>query len=192
MHQSPVVVKKGGFFSALAYGVFGTLIAAVICGSGLGLYGLNIADRKSSEAITLGQALLGSIPDIQQSLPPILADLLNDQRDLSYRGELAISARIVGDEDRSRLVIEVANKGSKAVTLMSMRVTLDDKDGVPLRDLTTYVATPIAVEDEWRGPLLPDSTRRYSYRLRTMPADASIEITELRVWNPPEEEHAKV
>ena len=189
MHNSPVVVKKSGFLSALAYGVFGTLIAAVICGSGLGLYGLNIADRKSSEIIMLGRGLLGSIPEIQESLPPILADLLDDQRDLAYRRELDVSARIVGDEDHARLLIEVANEGSKAVTLMSMRVTLDDENGIPLRDLTTYVATPIAVEDEWRGPLLPDSTRRYSYRLRrTVPADVSIEITELRVWTPPGEQ----
>lgn len=182
--QTPVVVKKGGFLSAVAYGVFGTLIAAIICGSGLGLYGLNIADRKSSEFMMLGKGLVSSLPEIRDNLPPIMADLLDDQRDLGYRDNLSVATRIVGDEDDSRLVVEVANEGPKAVTLLSARITLDDEDGIPIREFVTYVATPVATCDEWRGPLLPESTRRFSYRLRrTWPADATVEITEIRVWN---------
>ena len=190
MHNSPVVVKKGGFFSALAYGVFGTLIAAVICGSGLGLYGLNIADRKSSEIIMLGHGLLGALPDIQEALPPVLADILNDRRDLEYRNHLDISTQVLPNADSekyTRYMVEVTNNGPKAISVLSLRVTLDDENGIPLREHTTYLATPIAVEDEWRGPLLPGSTRRVTYPVRKpWPDKATAEITELRVWDPRE------
>jgi hypothetical protein len=188
MNMGPaVIVKKGGFLSALAYGFFGTLTTIIICGSGLAFYGLHIVDSKSDTLVGLAQTAFESFPDIVKSLPPVFADALNDHRDPEYRDFLTTSVRIVPDKDDDRyrrIVVKVQNTGDKTVSLLSGHLVLEDADGVPIREFSTYVATPLAIEDEWRGPLFPGAKRQFSYRLKhPHPEQASLEISELRVWD---------
>ena len=188
MNMGPaVIVKKGGFLSALAYGFFGTLTTIIVCGSGLAFYGLHIEDSKSDTIFDLARTAVTSFPEMIQSLPPVLADALNDHRDPEYRDYLTTSVRIVPDTDDDRyrrIVVKVQNTGDKTVTLLSGHLVLEDDDGVPIREFSTYVATPLAIEDEWRGPLFPGAKRQFSYRLKNpQPEQASLEISELRVWD---------
>lgn len=188
MHGAPaVVIKKGGFLGSLALGVFGTLTAAIVCGSGLGIYALNIMDRKAGEMLEFGQGVVGNLPEIAESLPPVLSDALSDRRDPTYRKHVDATVRVVPSKDgdrKTRILVEVTNNGPETVTMMSAAISLEDEGGVPIRDFSAYVATPIAIENEWRGPLMPGSTRRFAYNLRSpVPANANIEITDLRVWD---------
>ena len=187
-HMSPVVVKKMGFFPALFLGLFGTIIASVVCAAGLGFYGLNIVDNKAGDVLALGQGLIRGLPEFQEALPPALADLLDDKRDPQYRRNIDVEARIVPDrnrDDRGRAVITVTNNGDETVSLMSLRVVLEDDRQVPIREMVTYAATPVTIDDQWRGPLLPGSTRKFSVCTwrGSGELDVSAEVTDLRVWN---------
>ncbi|MBU0639425.1 MAG: hypothetical protein KKB50_11220 [Planctomycetes bacterium] len=194
-----VIVKKGGVLSALAYGFFTFLTTTVVCASCLAFYGLVIVDTKTSDVLAFANGLSDgafsaltelhkSLPEWQKALPPALADSINDRRDPGYREQLDVRVRIVDDEESrtsALAVIEVTNNGTKTISLMTARIILDDERGVPVRELATFVATPLALcDDEWRGPLLPDETRRFTRRVQRSASEmtASIEITELRVW----------
>jgi hypothetical protein len=173
MSSSPtVVVQKGG----------------VLCGAGLGFYALNMADRKVGDFIRSGKTLLEVVPELRESLG-MVTDLLNDHRTPEYRAQLEAAVKIAraGEDRFSPLaVVEVANKGDQTVTYLTARVVVSDAAGVPLHEYRTFVATPVQInEHEWRGPILPGATRRYSLELRDAPtgAGAAIELTDVRTWN---------
>ncbi len=186
-----VVVRKGGALSALVSGVFATLIVCIVCGAALGWYTLNIADRKASEVLGAGQMLLMSMPEWRDSLPPALADMLHDRRAPEYRAQLEVLAEVIAGQGRHhspRAVITVTNNGAATVTLLTARIVLVDEAGLPQCERRVFIATPLTLdEDEWRGPLLPGATRRFSRSLcgldSVMPV--TVEITDVRVWSPP-------
>lgn len=191
MSASPsVVVKKGGAITALISGVFGTLIVCVICGAGLGFYAMNLADRKVSEFLQSGRTLLDVVPELRESFG-MVTDLLNDRRAPEYRRELDVSAEVApgrGRHEECAIVVEVANNGDDVVTYLTARVVLEGADGTPLDEYRTFVATPISVpDDQWRGPLLPGSVRRFAVPVRVIGSardlTATIEVTDLRTWN---------
>ncbi|HMQ15649.1 MAG TPA: hypothetical protein PKC49_06715 [Phycisphaerae bacterium] len=181
MNQAPaVIVKKGGFLAAIASGFFGLLTVSVICATCIVGYGMVLADRHLVRVVT-------SLPELWDSLPPVISDALRDRRALDYRGQVDVVVRCVESSGRSgerRTVIEVANRGNEIISLLALRVTLCDGDEIPRDEFVTYVATPFAVPDEreFRGPLLPGETRRIA---RLIAPDrvlaASYEITDLRV-----------
>jgi hypothetical protein len=196
-----VVVKKGGALTALISGLFATVIALILCGTGLGWYGLNLVDRKSSEIVGMGRDILAAVPDVRQSLP-VLAEGLDDRRAPDYRDQLetSVTVRTPNRHSTALALIEVENKGPETVTLLTGRVVLTDDNGVPY-ERSLYIATPFTIDDDWRGPLLPGSTRRIAVRMRTdgSPAtNGTLEITDLRLWNrsanknPPADAHAEL
>jgi hypothetical protein len=170
-----VIVKKTGFFSALAKGFFSLLTVAVVCGAGLGFYGMRIFEKNSDRVFDGAMDVLKNLPEWQKwraTLPPVLADVLDDHRDVAYRQKLDIQVRALepsreGDatsrrQNTPRIVIEVDNQGDQVVTMLAMRIALLDEDGVPVDSFTSYVATPIAASDwdrQLRGPILPGSQR---------------------------------
>ena len=117
----------------------------------------------------------------------LLADAIDDRRDLSYRPHIDATIDLLGEGSRSVTpVVEVTNNGNQIVSLLSMRVSLEDEDGIPSREMTVYAATPVAIDSDWRGPLLPGSKRRFALRSSRYSRDvdfATVEINELRVWN---------
>jgi hypothetical protein len=186
-----VVVRKGGALSALVSGVFATLIVCIVCAAALGWYTLSVVDRKASEVLGVGQALFQSMPEWRDSLPPALADMLHDRRAPEYRAQLDASAEVVAGHGRHsspRAIITVTNKGAATVTLLTARIVLADEAGHPQGERRIFIATPLTLdEDEWRGPLLPGTTRRFSRSLHGLEsvAPAALEITDVRVWSPP-------
>lgn len=189
MSQPPtVVVRKGGFLSAFAIGLFTFLTGVVICGTTITFYGLHIVDNRSGDVVSTVRALVAALPEWQKALPPAVSDALLDQRDPSYRAELQITTQVVPTgrrPDETMAIVEIRNDGSRTVSLLALRLTLEDEDGRPLKSISTYAATPLAIgDDDWRGPLLPGSTRRlteHAWPLRGA-AKASVEVNELRVW----------
>jgi hypothetical protein len=193
-HQT--VVKRGGFLSAVAYGFFGLLIAVIVCGAGVGIYALNVVDRKVDTVIALGTGAIRSLPEVlpevRDALPPALADALNDVRDPTYRDSIELDVRVAPSQrtGKQHLVINARNNGERTVSLMAVRVVLVDEEGVPSRAIATYVATPLTIDHDWRGPILPGSLRQCSVLLSGSGADLTpqVEITDLRVWQGPEAE----
>lgn len=190
MNQVAPIIVKRGFLSALVSGVFGTIITALICGAGVGVYAINVLDRKSDGLAAAGRELVSQLPDIMRSMPPFIADACNDRRDLGYRSSVEIESKLLGKTgDDDRVMIQIANKGDHAVTLLALRVAVLDGDQAPIYDTTIYAATPIGADRDWNGPLLPGSgpKRKISVRLPTGGAAQSVavEVTDIRTWAGP-------
>lgn len=187
MSSAPaVIVNKGGFFSALAKGLFGTITAIVICGTALGLYGMYMADKNFGR---FAQQVFDVLPHWQQALPPLLADAVNDRRAPEYRSSLDITSRYVPDRsesDRGTLVLDIQNKGSATVSLLSLRLVMEDESDARFSQCSTLAVTPLPF-DEHAGPLQPGSTRQIMQRLTHVKGEpkAKIEVSELRIWNGP-------
>ncbi len=182
-----VIVKKGGFFSALAVGFFTFLTVGVVCASVVGLYGMHIVNSKTWQVLQFGSSIAEQLPNWQRALPPALAEAIQDRRDPAYREQLKVTTRLnrSRDSERGSVVIEVSNTGDEAVSLLALRLVLQDELGTPVHEIPTYAATPLTIEGEWRGPILPGSTRRFvrHYRAQSPVSEIAAEITELRVWD---------
>jgi hypothetical protein len=187
-----VVVNKGGFLTALVKGIFGTLIVLLICGTALGLYGIHIADRfmgLPGQALSQLPELMRSLPD-WQSLPPVIADVLNDRRALDYRRFLDVSTkfRAVQTERGNDGVatVEVVNKGKETVSLLSLRLLIED-EGPEHVERVFLAATPVGCEREWPGLLPPGESRRIAQRVYRLVGEpkVTVEVTDIRVWNGP-------
>jgi hypothetical protein len=187
MNTGPaVIVNKGGFFGALARGLFGTLMTVVICGTALGLYGLHLADKHVSNVT---RQVMTALPQWQQILPPVLADALNDRRAPEYRESLDITTRYVPDEGNSRrgaLVLDIQNRGTQTVSLLTLHMAVEDKSDEHFYELSTAAVTPLSIADH-RGPLPPSSSREIVQRLWHVAGvpKVKVEVSELRVWNGP-------
>jgi hypothetical protein len=148
---------------------------------------MHLTARKLDQLLTTGKSLVEVLPEWRKVLPPALSDAVMDRRDPKYREQVNVSVRMAGSDDRDshRAVIEVQNKGSQTISLMSLRLVLEDEQMAPLHEYSTWAATPIAADHEWRGPLLPGQTRRLAVVVDGSGAalKPSLEITELRVWD---------
>lgn len=185
-----VIVKKGGFLGAVATGFFTLLTTVVICSSGLGIYALNILDRRGgSLAASLAEGLSTGLTHWRETLPPAIVESLDDRRAVNYRTCIEAAVSLVDGKRGGYAVLDVANRGDEVVTMLTARVVVEDSRGVPVRQHIGYVATPVAIGNggDWSGPLLPGSPRRLVIPLRDLEAGmkATVEITELRVWNGP-------
>lgn len=191
--QSQITLRKHSFLSSVAAGISAIIITAIISVTTLALYGVHLASDKSERVITLAQSAVRGLPEFQRSLPPALADMLNDRRRPDYAGQLGITAKVTtqsGSHGRTRTAIEIVNNGDQVVSLLSLRVVLLDEQDQLLCESQEWAATPVAIEDDWRGPIMPGSKRRFvcwrSCPYEVGPLDVikpEVEITELRVWN---------
>lgn len=194
--------------TALFLGISAVLLTIIAAGAALGLYGLRIVDGKADLVFGLADQTVGGIPEIIQSvteglpelvesLPPVLADAVNDRRAPDYASHLEVTAdlRPTGPGGRMSPVVTITNRGDELVTLLCVRVAALDAHGSPRREWTEVVATPLAIDRCWRGPLMPQSTRHVvlcDWRGLSPEQGVSLrtvyEISELRVWNGPADE----
>src|SRR5262249_17857066 len=86
--------------------------------------------------------------------------------------------------DSGRAVVKIHNRGDKVVSVLALRVVSLNGSDQAISDRTAYGATPLAIEDEWRGPLFPGSTRKIVVRCPRGGGKVETEIAELRVWDP--------
>jgi hypothetical protein len=187
-----VIVKKPGFFTSLVSGFFSLLITCVICATGLGAYGIHVFDKKSGDLTALGGDLLQNLPTWPKwkaSLPPVLADAVNDRPATDYRANLDVTVRLKDGKDRwgrRKAIIRVKNSGGETVSVLAMNFVLKDDDGAPVGDFVSYVATPIAIDDDWRGPILPGSVREFTRWVSENDklSEIGYEITALRIVEP--------
>jgi hypothetical protein len=187
---APVVVHRRSFASALVLGFFGTLCVLIICGASVAIYGMKMVNDKLDELIAISPEALTAVTSWQEAMPPAVTDALQDRRMPQYRNQVEIHTELVRDwrTERQIPVVEVTNNGDQVISLMSLRLLIQDEDLVPIEELTIYAATPLAMDSQWRGPLLPGSKRRFKAgHIRCDVLDdlvISSEICELRVWDP--------
>lgn len=180
-----------GFLTATVLGISGVLITAIFCGTGIVCYGMVVLNQRTGTLMGLGQAALKGLPELQKSLPPILADAVDDARTPDYAGKIEVEGRLVPDnteEGAYRVVMEVKNRGDKVVSMLPLHVALMDANGGPLLEWVEYAATPVAGGDDWRGPLMPGATRQIRTNRRSKKPDRTVacEISDVRLWTPRE------
>jgi hypothetical protein len=191
MERREGFVRKG-FLATLAQGVCMVLIVALICVTALGGFLVFETSRGVGGVLRAGTGVLANLPEtlpqLRQNLPAALADALSDVRAPDYRPKIEIESRLIRVGERARLAVTLTNTGEETVSLLAARVNLLNDAGEPVAEISTYFATPIMIEDEWRGPLLPGSTRHCVLPLwRDLAcARAEVEISDLRLWRPVE------
>ena len=179
--------------TALFLGIFGVGAVGIAAGATVILYSLHILDSKASALVGFAGHSVEALPALINALPPAIGDVLNDRRAPDYAANLEVSVRFVANEQNEgiRPVVSVTNKGKEVVSMLAVRVAALDARKVPIREWTEVVATPLAIDHDWRGPLMPGATRHVVLSSwRSFPVDkadallAAPEISELRVWEP--------
>jgi hypothetical protein len=194
-HPSYITFRKHTFLSSVAMGLSAVVITLLISCTVVGLYTVHLASQKSERVLSLAQGAIRGLPEFTKSLPPALADMLDDRRDPQYCSELAISARVIsepGPHGKVRTAVEIVNNGDAVISLLSLRITILDDTEQLLCESQEWAATPLAADRDWRGPIMPGSKRRFVSHAGCLrgidPMDAlnaQVEVTELRVWNDP-------
>ena len=191
-----VTYKKHTFLSSLAMGLSAVVITIIISCTVVIIYGIHFAGDRSEKLVSLVGDAVGGLPELRQALPPALADVLDDRRQPGYAAELDLSATtaLTSDQHRSvRTRIEIVNEGSEIVSLLCLRIVVFGSNGEILSESNEWAATPIAADHDWRGPLMPGSHRYFVSSRRALPVflgdelRTEVEITDLRVWNRPEQ-----
>ncbi|MHC4556335.1 MAG: hypothetical protein ACYTFW_02440 [Planctomycetota bacterium] len=191
-----ITYRKHTFLSALALGISTLAITLVISCTVLIIYGMNFAGDQSEKIVSLAENAVRGLPDLQESLPPVLADLLNDRRQPDYRTQLDISAKTILLPDQNGMVrttVDVVNNGNEVVSLLSLRVVVLTANDEILVESNEWAATPIAADHDWRGPLMPGSQRYFTSSHSRLPVfslsdlKTEVEITDIRIWNSPKE-----
>lgn len=188
-----VVYRKHTFLSALAMGLSALAIAFIISCTVVIIYGMHFAGDKSDKLISLLEDAVRGLPKLQESLPPALADMIDDRRQPDYCTQLEITAKTTPSPDpngRMQTTIKVVNNGEEVVSFLSLRVVvLNTRDEI-LAESNEWAATPFAAEHKWRGPLMPGS-RRYFLVSQSEASPVStgdyirteVEITDIRIWS---------
>lgn len=180
--------QRMSFLTAIVLGGSATLITAILCGTALVGLGLRTLDKKTRDAGGFVKAVVESLPEIRDSLPAVLADVISDERRPDYVSNVKVSARLVADDGERgwyQPVIEIRNEGTEVISMLALRTVLANKNGDPISEWTEYAATPFAAPDkDLRGPLMPGAVRHVLTRRASRSGDRSVncEVAELRVW----------
>jgi hypothetical protein len=187
-----IIYKRHTFLSALAMGLSAIIIAFIVSCTVVIVYGMNFAGEKSEEVVALVEKAISGLPELQESLPPALADMLNDYRQPDYATQLDITTKttlLPNDQGTVKTTVEIVNNGKEIVSLLSLRVVVMTSQNEIITESNEWAATPIAAEHEWRGPLMPGSHRYFVTSHRAHPVFSAddlkteVEITDIRIWN---------
>jgi hypothetical protein len=167
---SPLTVFFGGLF--LLGGVAVAALTIVI------LQGMRMVESHTTTAMSLVRSGVERLPELINSLPPAINSVLGD-RHVEYGDRVEVSVGLAPDDRGGvRPALIITNKGDEVVTLLAVRATALDSRGLPLREWTEVAATPIAIDHDWRGPILPRATRYLVMdEGRALPADKALNVT---------------
>lgn len=87
--------------------------------------------------------------------------------------------------------LTITNNGTEVISLLAVHVVAFDGEGRLRYEWTEVVATPIAIEDELRGLLMPGQTRHalvdHWHHLTDDSVGeltAEVDVSEIRLWEP--------
>jgi len=192
-HRPQVIYKTRSFLSQTVLGISVIVIAVTLSSTLIVLYGMKIANNKTDDLLSFVQNSVKSLPELQKSLPPVLADVLNDTRLPEYRDQIEIAAKTSSTRalnGNPRINLEITNKGKELVSLLSFRIVAFNKENEPIFHRNVWAATPFTTDNKWPGPLMPGSNRHltahpdgYYMDPAFVPSRIEVEITDVRVWN---------
>jgi len=171
----------GTFFKCIT----AVTVVGIGCGTGLAIRGMNLLDAKSGQILSTAGKAFSDLPNLIKDLPPVLSDALHDQRDPRYTSQIKLETVVKpGDEGHTgRGVIVIENSGAKVVSMLALRVVGLDGNDEPLRESSLYGATPVAADNDWRGPLFPGTTRKIPLTCGRSTRKIEVEISDLRTWD---------
>lgn len=189
--STTVVNKRMSFLSVTVLSLSAILITVIVSATGLAVFGLRVVDRRADSIADVLVETVRQLPEYQKALPPALADAINDIRQPGYASELEIAVKLTNSDTRGgqqNAVAVVKNRGDSVVSLLSLRLVGLNEGGEPIIERNTWAATPLQIEGEWRGPLMPNETRQIPIRLYSHRGLSKInfEITDIRVWRGPQ------
>jgi len=186
-----ITYKKHTFLSALALGLSALAITFIICCTVIVIYGMHFAGDRAEKLVAMMQGAVENLPKLQQALPPALSDVIDDRRQPDYASQLQISAKTTPSPDehgRIRTDVTVVNNGKDVVSLLSLRVVVLGPQGEVVCESNQWAATPMAADNDWRGPLMPGSQRYFTCDEKGFSASVvgdlktEVEITDIRLW----------
>jgi len=180
-----VVNKRMSALGVLFAGVSMVVITLILCGTAVTLYGMRVINLKTQSIGDFVATAAQSLDELRDALPPALAEAWQDRRRPDYLDELRVGVKLAGAEGRDeRVVVDVENTGEEVVSLLSLRLIALDPKGSAIDDVNTWAATPMQLDDDWRGPILPHSTRRFPIYSMDLSGVGSVtyEVSDIRVW----------
>lgn len=172
-------------------GIFGVVAVGIASGTAVALYGLHVIDGKATSLIGFASDTINGLPELIESLPPAVGELLNDHRAPEYAAYIDVEVQFAQSKRTGKFhpVLTITNRGAEVVSLLAVRIAALDANGVAKCEWTEVVATPLAIDDDWRGPLLPGSKRHVVVSSwRGVVADSAteirgaVEIADVRLW----------
>ncbi len=181
-------------FTALFMGISSVIAVGIVSGATVTLYALNVIDTKAATLLDFTGSTVQNLPEIIESLPAVFSDIVHDRRSPEYASNIDVDVSFILDEKRGTLrpALNITNNGEEVVSVLAIRVAALNESQVPLREWTEVVATPIAIDRDWRGPLMPGATRHVLLHAgwrgvsleNAEKISGAIEISEIRVWEP--------
>ena len=177
--------------TAMFIGLFGLGAVSITAGTLIVMNGMRIIDNKAVSVLSMVDKTVESLPELIENLQPTLSHVLSDRRAPEYAKNIEVKVDFAPTRNGGFApALTIINKGDEVISLLAVRVAALDERRVPVREWTEVVATPLAFEEDWRGPLLPHATRHVvlSGRVHTeagqTPASyvAAYEISDVRVW----------
>lgn len=188
--------------TAFFLGIFGVGAVAIGSSASVVLYALRVVDSKADAILAIAGETVEGFPEFAQRIPelleslPQIADTLGGLRSPGYAPNIEVDVKFVHSKrsDGYRPVLTITNTGDEMVSMLTIRIAALTEDGVPVREWTEVVATPIALDCDMRGPLFAGETRHVVVSTwRTVSAEdisaltGDVEISELRLWQPTSE-----
>ncbi len=178
--------------TALFLGLFGVVGLGVASGTVIVAYGMRVVDQSSEGIVGIVKSAVKGLPDFLDALPDAATELLADRRAPEYLQNLDVKAKFVVDSrsGAARPTLTIHNRGETMVSLLAVRVAALNDDGIPMGEWTEVVATPLAIDGNWRGPLMPHGTRhvllspwrRGLSGVSVEEIQAVVEVSDVRVW----------
>lgn len=183
--------KRMSPWTALFIGLFGVAAVGIAAGTSIVLYTMNVADQGIRDIFGIAGTTVDGLPGLIDALPPAAKELLNDRRAPDYAGKLDVDVRFVPGYKGQGVVpaLKITNAGDQVVSMLAVRVAALNEQGTPVKEWTEVVATPIAIDHDWRGVLMPGATRHVVLSgwhganiAASEIASGAYEISELRLW----------
>jgi len=176
--------------TAFFIGLFGLGTAGIVAGTVIVLSGMQLVDTKAATVLAMAEETVGKLPDLIQSLPPVIEKVLHDRRAPDYVKNVEVKVDFTAARSGGVVpALTITNRGNEVISLLAIRVAALDERKVPLREWTEVVATPLALQEDWRGPMLPHATRHVvlAGRLQTdapqsVNLTGAVEVADVRIW----------
>ena len=178
-------------FTAFFLGLFGVAAVGIVAATAVTLSAVHTVNKQATSIVGFVADSVDGLPELIDSLPSAIGDILEDRRAPEYASEIAIDVNMIADDrGHIRPVMTIENQGDEMITMLAVRVAALNGDNVPLREWTEVVATPIAIDHHWRGPIMPGKVRHVvgsrTYRGGSIDNLSKLavatEISDIRVW----------